>query len=212
MIAFIQPKLTKTTILLATLSIIVGASKVLFKVIEWEMMEVLGPFLVAPIFWWIWLTFVILIFASIIHFIHQLGEKRPLTILPLLINIIFILILRNVPFTEIWLDRQYEQNIEGYKQVVALIETGDITIPEDGYGLMLLPENYQHLSRGGGEIIIENREGILQVFFFTYRGILDSFSGYTYRSDDLPPQDGDFGGFWDQIIPQEPHWFFVASS
>ncbi len=47
--------------------------------------------------------------------------------------------------------------------------------------------------------------------FFTYRGILDSFSGFMYRSDDTSPGDGDFAGEFYETERLRKNWFWAAA-
>ena len=50
------------------------------------------------------------------------------------------------------------------------------------------------------------------IFFFTFRGILDNFSGFIYRSDDNPPLNGDFSGDFVEMKKLRSHWFWAAST
>ena len=59
--------------------------------------------------------------------------------------------------------------------------------------------------------MIEHNSNSLSVLFFTYRGVLDSFSGFVYSSNDERPVNGDFDGDWHEVKQIEPHWYFVAS-
>jgi hypothetical protein len=74
-----------------------------------------------------------------------------------------------------------------------------------------LPASLSYLSSGGGEIVRFNHQGRTLIFFFSYRGILDSFSGFVYSTDNMPPTNGDFGGQFVEIIPLRKNWFWAAS-
>ena len=43
--------------------------------------------------------------------------------------------------------------------------------------LIHLPKEYKHLSKGGGEILVEKTGKDLNIVFYTNRGMLDNFSG-----------------------------------
>jgi hypothetical protein len=47
-----------------------------------------------------------------------------------------------------------------------------------------LPFGYRHLSNGGGEILVEKREGETEIFFFTLRAFFfdGKSAGYLYVS------------------------------
>ncbi|MNR19056.1 hypothetical protein D3C85_1358200 [compost metagenome] len=49
------------------------------------------------------------------------------------------------------------------------------------------------------------------VFFFTFRGILDNFSGFIYSSSDQEPQQEDFGGDFKEIKRIDNNWYWVSS-
>jgi len=81
--------------------------------------------------------------------------------------------------------------------------------PLNGY--YKLPVGYRFLSRddrgveifGGGESKV--------VFFFTFVGILDNFSGYAYAPTPSAYQELLKNGDWVQIIPERENWYFCAS-
>lgn len=64
---------------------------------------------------------------------------------------------------------------------------------------------------GGNEIVVERHREGAYVLFFTYRGVLDNYSGFLFV-----PQGGDPRGFRDlgetgtTIEPLEQQWYFVA--
>jgi hypothetical protein len=77
--------------------------------------------------------------------------------------------------------------------------------------LIELPSRLAGLSSSGGEIVRFRRQSDTLILFFDYRGILDSFSGFVYSTDDLPPASGDFGGKFFEIDHIKEHWFWVSS-
>ena len=49
------------------------------------------------------------------------------------------------------------------------------------------------------------------MFFFTYRGILDNYSGFLFvHSGGDPRRFADLGEPTTDIIQQEDHWYFAA--
>lgn len=56
-------------------------------------------------------------------------------------------------------------------------------------GVVSLPEPLRRCSRGG-EVIVEGRAPQRTVLFFTYRGILDSYSGFVWSESGALPDDG----------------------
>ncbi len=177
--------------------------------LSWSLVDYLNPFCMGALLLLSWVSLIIMIVASIIYLLFRIKKNITRAITPFIINVTTLLIICFVPFTEIWLELEFRLKWNDYNDVVKLVEEGQIEA--DKWGIALLPLEYRHTSRGGGEIIIDKRDGVTRIFFFTYRGILDNFSGYMYRSDDNPPQEFDFGGDWSQVEKKRPHWFFCAS-
>jgi hypothetical protein len=151
----------------------------------------------------------VLIVGSVINLAFQIWHRWGLGILPLAINLAVLATLWFVPFTRLWLAREFRMNWEGYNEVIALVETGEIQ-PSTRYGLATLPQEYCGLSRDC-EILIDTSDDVTRVFFFTFRGVLDNFSGYMYRSDDRPPDSLDFAGDWHETEEVRPHWYWMSS-
>lgn len=177
---------------------------------QWELIDILTPFLLGPIIVFLRFTQIGLILLSIIYFIYRVRKGIIQAFIPLAINIGALLIVLFVPFTKIWLDRQFKSNWEDYQAIIEQVEKGEIA-PDGDDELVMLPLEYQHLSKGGGEIMVDQSGGVKRVFFFTFRGVLDNFSGFMYRSDNSSPQPDDFYGDWKQIEQIHDHWFFCSS-
>jgi len=60
--------------------------------------------------------------------------------------------------------------------------------------------------------MVWRREDATLIFFFDYRGILDSFSGFVYSTNDSPPRQGEFGGKFVEVIRLQKNWFWATSS
>jgi hypothetical protein len=195
------PSLTK-------ISICFGIALIGTTTFQWLLVDFFTPFCIGPVLFVMRAILVVLVVGSVVCLL--IGLDDPISNgVPLVVNIGTLLIIQCVPFTAIWLDLEFRWNWKGYNKVIKLVEEGEIEA-EDHY-LVTLPTEYRHLSKGGGQIMVNTRDDVTQVFFFTFRGVLDNFSGYMYRSDDNPPQPGDLGGDWKQVERKRPHWFFCAS-
>jgi hypothetical protein len=199
----------RQTPFLVGISILFGIAFVLTTALQWELVEFLTPFLVMPLLLAMWGALAVLLLVSVIYLAFRAKQGWRIALAPLTINTLTLLVVYFVPFTEIWLELQFHLNWNGYNEVARMVEEG--RIQPDQYGRAQLPPRYRHLSRGGGYIKIDRSDGITRVFFFTFVGILDNFSGFMYRSDDRPPPPDDLGGDWHQTIRMRPHWFFCAS-
>ena len=107
----------------------------------------------------------------------------------------------------------YEKNRADRDTVVKKVREGAIT-PNVPYNdsVIHLPEEYETLSRGGGDILVEKKNDEMLVLFFTYRGILDSFSGFVYSSSGNKPVEGAFGGDFIELEKLDKHWYYVSST
>ncbi|MBL4954371.1 hypothetical protein JK635_19615 [Neobacillus sp. YIM B02564] len=59
---------------------------------------------------------------------------------------------------------------------------------------------------------MERNENNYSVLFFTYRGILDNFSGFVYVPNDQRPYKNDFDGDFKEIEKLDKSWYWVGSS
>lgn len=193
---------------LGVISIIYGAFAIVFTALQWFLVRFLTPFLIGPALLCLWGLLAILMILTIVCGLFEVRKNPKRAIFPLLINMITFLILWFVPFTSIWLDFEFRLNKSKYDDIALMVENGQIHPGDIGYAQ--LPPEYEHISRGG-QIIIKKENGVTSVFFFTFRGVLDSFSGYMYRSDDTPPPEYFMYGDWFQIERNQPQWFFCAS-
>ena len=69
------------------------------------------------------------------------------------------------------------------EEVVRLMESGQLDLGGERSGSVTLPEKYARLSRGGRVLFHITEDGI-HVFFFTFVGVLDNFSGFAYLAKD----------------------------
>lgn len=128
--------------------------------------------------------------------------------LPLAINLFTLIIVQMVPFADLWETARFQVRLGQYEAVVALVEAGEL-VPGEA-GVAYLAEPYRYLSTDNGRIAIQT-EADTAIFFFNERNAPRNFSGYLYRSDNNPPQQGDFQGRWRYVEQIRPHWYFCIS-
>ncbi|WP_374055668.1 hypothetical protein [Rossellomorea sp. FM04394] len=131
---------------------------------------------------------------------------------PLFIQVLTVIFMIFFPFTKVTLEMDFKRNHDDRMSVVNKINEGAIT-PNVPYNdsIIHLPGEYQGVSKGGGDILIEKKEKGMKVLFFTFRGIVDSFSGFVYSSSGERPRTGDFGGDFNKVEKLDEHWYFVSS-
>jgi len=177
---------------------------ILIAFFQWYLIDIITEFLMLPI--WL-LTFGFFIFITVKTIMNLFKNKdwKPFTI-----QILTILLWLFFPFTQVMLDLDFKMNKSERKEVVEMVENGTLK-PNVSYdsSLILLPKKYEQLSKGGGEIVIEKNGDL--VLFFTYRGMLDNFSGFVYSPNDKKPNQSDFDGDFKQIEKLDKNWYFVGS-
>lgn len=199
-------------ILIVSFSILSSVLLLLINIFKWSLVDIFTVFLFPFIQLGAGIIFLIISILSIIYLGFKFHKLKYKAIIPLAINIITLIIVFTVPFTSIMLYLDFKFNMDERKEVVEMVKSRELepnVLNNDS--LIRLPERYEHLSKGGGEIIVERDKGKLKIFFYTYRGILDNFSGFAYISDDSKLSSKDFYGDFKEIKKKSDHWYWGAS-
>ncbi|WP_238579198.1 hypothetical protein [Neobacillus niacini] len=177
---------------------------ILIAFFQWNLIEIITEFLMLPI-WLVVFGFFIVITVKTILNLFKNKDWKPFTI-QLLTTILWLFF----PFTQVMLNLDFKMNKSEREEVVEMVEQGTLK-PNVSYDSLLihLPKKYDQLSKGGGEIVIEKNGNL--ILFFTYRGILDNFSGFVYSPNDKKPSQSDFDGDFKQIEKLDENWYFVGS-
>jgi hypothetical protein len=155
------------------------------------------------------LGLVAFIFGSLLYLLLKAGENLKVAAVPLVINIGTLLIVRFVPFGNLWQELRFQGNMIRYEEVVELVESGALQPDTDGY--VALPFRYRTLTDDGDTVRIDTGDGVTRIFFYTSRQSPQNFSGYFYSSDNNPPQTGEFNGRWRYVVQKRPYWFYCSS-
>jgi hypothetical protein len=136
-------------------------------------------------------------------------KRRPLqAALPLVIQGFTIWLLATVPFTSIKLDLDFRCNLKAREKIVAMVQSGVLkTRTAYSRDLIRLPPGYEHLSKGGGEVVVNDPDHPTMVLFFTFRGWTDNFAGFIYTAEDNPPHSM-LGGEFKELEKKQPHWYW----
>ncbi|WPD22301.1 MAG: hypothetical protein SD837_19175 [Candidatus Electrothrix scaldis] len=178
----------------------------------WELIDILTPFIFPLILMGVLVIFWATLAWSLVHVLRKKRYRNTFSFFPLGVQLLALLIIMTVPFTSIMLDLDFKRNLKERENVVSWVISGELK-PNVAHNtsLILLSDEQRHLSKGGGEIMVEKRSGETFVFFFTFRGVLDNFSGFMYRSDGSNPQRNDFGGDFAEIKQIKENWYWAAS-
>lgn len=189
------------------LAIVSSSSLILLLFFQWTLVDLLTPFIL-PFLWLLVIGFFLVV---IVFSLVSLFKKRKWS--PLLIQITTVLIVIFIPFNTIVLQLNFSNHFKERTEVISKIQNGTLQ-PNVTYNTSVihLPREYDHLSKGGGDIIIEEVNGETLVFFYTFRGILGDFSGFIYSPHNRKPNINSFGGDFKEIVKMAENWYFVASS
>src|SRR5215831_18999650 len=193
-----HPTSPHSTAPILKVSLILAAVIIAASVFRWTIIEWLTPFIDPIMVLGLGLALLCALVVSLLHFLFRFRKAglRQAAI-PFLVNCATLLIVLFVPFTRITTNLDFRWNYRKRMEVVADVLSGKLDKAGRATGrgeFVQLPPSHRGLSAGGDEIIISRRDGATLVFFFTFRGILDSFSGFVYCPDGAKPVDGDFGG------------------
>ena len=177
---------------------------ILLLFFQWNLVDIITEFLMLPIWLLVFGFFIVITVKSIINLFNNKEWK------PFAIQLLTVLLWIFFPFNQVILDLDFKMNKTEREKVVEMVINGTLK-PNVSHNasLILLPKKYKRLSKGGGEIIIEKNNNL--VLFFTYRGILDNFSGFVYSPNDKEPNHRDFDGDFKQIEKLDKNWYFVGS-
>jgi hypothetical protein len=194
------------------LSIIASIVATSINIFRWSLIEILTPFLEPMLELAIYGFFLIIIIWSFIFGLMKMKSQKIKAFIPIIINIAAVIIIFVVPFTAITTKMDFYFHINEREDVIEKITNGEL-ISNVSYNdsLINLPAKYKNLSKGGGNIVVEYENKNPNVFFFTFRGVIDNFSGFAYMSDGNEPERNDF--LCTQILEVEKlkdHWFWLA--
>ncbi|MBU3128653.1 hypothetical protein [Clostridium tagluense] len=193
-------------------SIVSSFLLITINIVRWHLIEIITVFLEPLVELSIGLVFLASLISGVVYCVRTIRNEKFAALMPITISIVTILIVCFVPFTDIMLARDFNSNLKDREKVVSIIKTGKL-VPNISHNesLIALPKEYAHLSKGGGELVVKMEGDTLKVFFYTFRGVLDNFSGFAYISDDTALYQGDFNGDFHQIKKKKEHWYWGGS-
>ncbi|MFB5284649.1 hypothetical protein [Peribacillus sp. Hz7] len=179
---------------------------VLYKFLEWQIVEVLTPFLMPFLRLVVFGFFFVITVRTVTALFKRKAWK------PFVIQAIVIMLWIFFPFTQVVLDIDFKMNKSEREKVVSKVENGTFkpNVSHDS-SLIHLPKEFDQLSKGGGEIVVEKKGDRSSILFFTFRGMLEGFSGFVYSPTDQQPSRNDFDGDFKEIKKLEGNWYWVAS-
>ena len=141
----------------------------------------------------------------VFRFYRSIGIK---SWIPFGVMMLVILVFLMIPFNALSTRSDFAFYRNKREKIVALILSDQLIV--DNNEFVVLPDNYKGTSSGGSVHVVKT-ETTTKIFFYTFVGILDSFSGFAYVSDDHPLEFDDPEGEFKEINQLDPHWFWFTS-
>lgn len=129
-----------------------GLLIIFLRFFQWNLIEIFTPFLM-PILWLLVYGFFFVIFIVSIIWLFKKKDWKPFVVQTFTILLLFI-----IPFNQIVIDIDFKTNKSERNEVIYKIQDGTFK-PNVSYNssLINLPDQYKHLSKGGGDVVIENK-------------------------------------------------------
>jgi len=117
----------------------------------------------------------------LIIIIKFINKKIPFFVFAILICIIVVvfIMLNKKPISK---KEQFEKLKTNCDEIVDMIKSKDISVNSNG--IIPLPEEFIDLSDSGECLLVEYK-GKTAIYFYSFRGVLESSKGYLYVTDDL---------------------------
>ena len=212
-----KPKSTSSTIFKVTLwwTIILT----LIKLFESPLINSVFIFFYGPIMITGYLGLLILFIISIIYWVWQRNRAhRPF--IPFIFSISTIIFILYFPFNRLTLEVDFRLKLSEREKVIKMIIDKAIPYDLDKSSLVTIPIEYENLSAGSPNIIVENIDNSTCVFFYTFRGLTDNSAGFVYVPDEKIMTKFKVGQFSSSTIFYDPieitkiadHWYFIANT
>lgn len=193
-------------------AIIASLAAIILVAFEWSIVDRITPFLYMPLAGLVWAVYIIAAIASLTCVIEykKIGTA---SLSPLIIMAAALLIIYFVPFTKLWLKADFALYKNKREEIVRKVYKNELK-PNVSHNpsLIDLGDSYPVVSMGGNEIVIEEHADLKYIFFYTFRGVLDNYSGFLYAPDggkpryysDLNESDSS------QITALEGNWYYIS--
>lgn len=191
-------------------SIVTCSVLVLLSAFEWTLIDWLTPFLFLPLIGAAWLAFGGAVLFGAFQWIRRRREGiKPGA--PLLLCAITLATVLFVPFTNIWLWIDFHTKVAEREAVVQRIYSGQLQPNVPHNKRLIALGDGRKLSMGGNEVLVDVHDGKTYVLFFTYRGIMDNYSGFLFVPKGGAP--GNFSEMNDrtaQLTKFSESWYYAS--
>jgi hypothetical protein len=197
-----------------TLLICLTASSLLVALaaLQWTLIDWITPFLMLPVQSAAWLFFVVSLILAMVAAVR--GRRSPArALVPLAVCILTIALLATTPFTRIWLATNFHFKQSARETVVREVANGKLHPNVKHNAALIALSSHPNLSAGGNEVVFQQSSRGPFVFFFTFRGILGSASGFLWVPPGASPNEFRlFNEELGEVIAYAPNWYFISAA
>jgi hypothetical protein len=207
-----HPVPTSKSILMKS-AVISSAGLIFVQMARWPLVSLLTPFLEPFIELGLSLAVLIVAIVALIHGFRWQRSEGLKGWSPFGICLVAALIVILGPFNAIYLKANFKL-LQRHRTIVAqqiLAGRTGTLVRSGGRGDLFSLDFHDRWLSESGEIMVDHRNGKTFILFFTFRGILDRFSGYVYSPTGDPPAKDQFLGDGIEIDHIAPNWFWYAS-
>jgi hypothetical protein len=134
------------------------------------------------------------------------GKSSWRRMVPLGIQLVAIGLIIFVPFDDLWLAVNFQQQLSARQQVIRLMESNQIPSSAD---FVTLPAAYQSTTVSDSEVQVFYENGDRYVLFFTFRSI-DNAAGFVHSESGRPFVLHDSVYRIKEQLQIQPQWFYVS--
>ncbi len=211
------PKSTSSPIFKLILWWVIGF--VVIKLLENPIINSVTLFLYGPIIFFGYAGLVYCFVASIVYWVRKRNiVSRPF--IPFVFTILATCFIAYFPFNALTLRIDFQLKLSEREKIVTMINNKTISCDTAKTTWAKIPREYSNLSAGSPDVLVENIDGTTCIFFYTFRGITDNFSGFVWVGDERVMSKITIGQFGVSRIFYEPieiikfaaHWYFIANT
>lgn len=194
---------------LVPIALVIAFAHILGRVFEWDLHDLLTPFLWLPIsssiHWAGWLSMVLTLLFAVTRRIPARRAILATSALSIAFAADFF-----VPYTDIWLDLNYRTKLAYRNEIVQAVRKRELApnVAHNARLIRLPPE--PAVSKGGNEVVVQNYGEDPFVLFYTFRGVLSHYAGFLWVPATGNARDFDDLAQGALIRHKEGQWYYVS--
>ena len=182
----------------------------LVELFQWDIIDWVTPFLLSPLRFSLWLLVGVAVIRSLVAAYRSRREGPSVLLVPIFL-VAAVLAAWFTPFTDLWLRANFELKKTARERVVIQVVRGELVANVSHNSSLIALSGGAGVSKGGDEILVQGPPREAYVFFYTYRGILGSYSGFLWvPTGGKPELFSDVGETGTQIESFGGNWYFVG--